>query len=62
MSIEKTKTSTTSKKHTRATTERSFLKLVFLNFLTIRKNYYKPQQYCLRPPTEIDTVSFREPT
>ena len=42
------KTSTTSKKHTRATVERSFLKLVFLDFLNIRKDYYKPQQYPLK--------------
>ena len=47
----------TSKKHTRATTERSLLKLVFLDFLYIRKDYYKPQQYPLKPPTENDTLA-----
>ena len=55
------KASMTSKKHTRATAERSLIKLVFLDFLYIRKDYYKPQQYPLKPPTENDTVSFREP-
>ena len=59
--IQQTKTSTKSKKHTRATVQRRFLRLVFLNFLNIRKDYYKPQQYPLKPPTENDTVSFREP-
>ena len=59
--IQQTKASTRSKKHTRATVERSFLKLVFLNFLNIRKDYHKLQQYSLKPPTENDTVSFREP-
>ena len=41
--IQETKTSTTSKKHTRAAVKRSFFNLVFLNFLNIRKDYYKPQ-------------------
>ena len=49
--IQQTKTSETSKKHIRATVERSFFKLVFLNFLNIRKDCYKPQQYPLKPPT-----------
>ena len=51
----------TSKKHTTATVERSFLKQVFLNFMNIRKDYFKPHQYPLKPPTQINTVSFREP-
>ena len=50
----------TGKKHTSATVERSVLKLVFLNFLSSRKDCYKPQQYRLKPPTENDTISFRE--
>ena len=33
----------TSEKHTKATVKRSFMKLVFLNFLDIRKDYYEPQ-------------------
>ena len=33
-------TSMTSKKHTRATVERNFLKLIFLNFLNTRKDYH----------------------
>ena len=41
--------------------ERIFFNLVFLNFLDIRKVYYKPQQFSLKPPTKNDTVSFREP-
>ena len=49
-----------SKKHTRPTVERSFLKLVFLNLLNITKDYYNPQKYPLKPPTENDTVSYRE--
>ena len=48
------------KKHTNAAAERSVLKSVFLNFLNSRKDYNKPQQYRLKPPTENDTVSFRE--
>ena len=32
-----------------------------LNFLIISKDYYKPQQFTLKPPTENDIVSFREP-
>ena len=44
-------TSTSSKKQTRATVERSFLEFVFLNFLNMRKDYYKPQRYHLKPPT-----------
>ena len=51
----------TSKEYERATVEKIVLKLVFLSFLNIRKRYYKPQQYLLKPPTENDTVSFREP-
>ena len=51
----------TSKKDTRATVERSYLKQVFLNFMNIRKNYFKPQQYPLKSPTQINAVSFREP-
>ena len=47
----------TSKTQTRATVEIK----IFLNFLNIRKDYYKPQQFALKPPTENDTVSFREP-
>ena len=35
------KASTRSKKHKRATIERNFLKSVFLNFLNIKKDYYK---------------------
>ena len=35
--------------------------MVFLNFLNIRKDYYKPQQFVQKPPTENDTVSFRDP-
>ena len=50
-----------NKKSTRATVESSFFKLVFLNFLIIRKDYYKPQQFPLKPATENDTVNFREP-
>ena len=50
----------TGKKHTSATVERSVLKLVFLNFLSSRKDCYKLQQYRLKPPTENDTISFRE--
>ena len=38
-----------------------FFKLVFLHFLNISKNYYKPQHYFLKPPAENDTVIFREP-
>ena len=41
--------------------ERSFFNLVFLNFLNITKDYYKPQQFPLKLPTENDKVSFREP-
>ena len=41
----------TIKKHKRATVERNLLKLVFLNFLNIRKDYYEPQQYPWKPPT-----------
>ena len=55
------KTSTTRKKHKRATVAKSFFNLVFLSFLNIRKDYYKPQQFPLKPPTENDTVSFRGP-
>ena len=51
--IQHTKTSTASKKLTRATIERSFIKFVFSDFLNIRKNYYKPQQYPLKPHTEM---------
>ena len=29
---------------------------VLLNFLNIRKDYYKPQQFPLKPPTGNDTV------
>ena len=47
-------------KYTRATFERSLFNLVFLNFLNIRKHFYKPQQFSLKRPTENDTVSFRE--
>ena len=54
------KTSTTSKKHTRATVERSFLNVVLLNFLNIRNDYCKRQQFPLKLPTENDTVSFSE--
>ena len=43
------KISTTSKNHTKATVENSFLKLAFLNFLNIRKDNFKPQQYPLKP-------------
>ena len=38
----------------------SFSKFVFLNFLNIRKDYYKSQQHPLKPPTKNDTVSFKE--
>ena len=58
--IQQTKSSTTSEKHTRTTVERSFFNFVFLNFLNIRKEYYKLQQFALEPPTQNDTVSFRE--
>ena len=34
--------------------------MIFLNFLNIRKDYNKPQQYPLKPPTENVPVSFRE--
>ena len=51
--IQHTKTSTASKKLTRATIERSFIKFVFSDFLNIRKNYYKSQQYPLNPHTEM---------
>ena len=50
----------TSKKYTRATVERSFFNLVFLNFLNTRKGYYKPHQFSLKP-TENDTVNFKKP-
>ena len=50
------KTITTSKKQTRTTVERSFFNLVLLNFLNIRKGYYKPQQFALKPPTENETI------
>ena len=40
--------------------KRSFLYLVFLNFLNIRKDYYRLQQFALKPPNENDTVSIRE--
>ena len=55
------KTSTTRKKHKRATVANGFFNLAFLSFLNIRKDYYKPQQFPLKPPTENDTVSFRGP-
>ena len=55
------KTSTASKKQTRAMVERSFFNLVFSNFLNVRKDYYKSEQFALKPPMENDTVSFREP-
>ena len=58
--IQQTKTSATSKKRTSATVEKSFFNLVSLNRLNIRKEYYKPQQFALNPPTENDTVSFRK--
>ena len=35
-------------KYTRATFERSLFNLVFLNFLNIRKDFYKPQQFALK--------------
>ena len=54
------KTSTTIKKHTWATVEMSFFNLVFSNFLNARKDYYKPEESSLKPPTENNTVSFRE--
>ena len=54
------KTSTTSKKHTRATVERSFFNLVLLNLLNIRKDYYKPQEFPLKH-IKNDTVNFRSP-
>ena len=50
-----------SKKQTRATVERRFFNLVFFSFLNIRKDYYKPQEFALKPLTENDTGSFREP-
>ena len=34
--------------------------LVFLNFLNIRKDYYRLQQFALKPPNKNDTVSIRE--
>ena len=55
------KTSTTGKKHTRATVENNFFKILFLTFLNIRKDYCKPQLSPLRGTTENITVSFREP-
>ena len=55
------KTSTTGKKHTRATVENNFFKILFLNFLNIRKDYCKPQLSPLKGTTENITVSFREP-
>lgn len=51
----------TVKEHSWATIERYFLKIAFLNFLNIEKDYYKPEQYHGKPPTENATVSFREP-
>ena len=51
----------TSKKQTGGTVGNSFLNLVFLNFLNVRKDYYKPQQFDLKSPAENDTVSFSEP-
>ena len=41
--------------------ERSFFNLVFLNFLNIRKDYNKPQQFPSKPSTKNDTANFREP-
>ena len=58
--IQQTKTSTTGKMQARETDERSFFDLVFLKFWNIRKDYYIPQQFALKSPTENDTVSFRE--
>ena len=59
--IQQTKLSTTSKKYVRATVERIFFNLVFLHLLNIflhllniRKDYCKPQQFSLKPPTEND--------
>ena len=51
----------TNKKLTSAMIERSFFNLVFLNSLNIGKHYYKPQQFCLKPTTENDTVSCTDP-
>ena len=45
----------TDKKQRRVTVERIFYFLVFLNNLNIRKGYYKPQQFALKPSTENDT-------
>ena len=50
-----------SKKHIRATCLKEFFNVIFSNFLNIRKDYYKPQQFCLKPTTENDTVSCTEP-
>ena len=41
----------TGKKHTKSYFQMYFLKIVFLNFLNIRKYYYKPQQYLVKPCT-----------
>ena len=49
--IQQANASMTNMKHSRATVAKSFLKSVFLNFLSIRKDYYKPQHYPLKPPT-----------
>ena len=51
----------TSKKHKRATVERNFFNIIF-KFLKQQKRFLLPQQFPLKPPTENDTVSFREST
>ena len=48
----------TDKKQRRVTVERSFQNLVFLNNLNIRKDYYEPQQFALKPSSENDTSYF----
>ena len=55
--IQETKASTTNKKQTRGTVERSFFNLLFSKSLNIRKYYYKPQQFALlKLSTVNDTV------
>ena len=41
--IQQTKTRTTGKKHKRATAQKEFFKQLFLNFMNITKDYFKPQ-------------------
>ena len=55
--IQQTKLNMTCKKDARATVEIIFFNSVFLHLLNIRKDYCKPQQFPLKPPTENDTVN-----